>query len=78
MHLIRPHDCLPSLATGHEAGAILYTEGDDLYAAMIDSIANARQEVGFESYLFPAGCGDGPSETLYAINLEVNSTKSCP
>jgi len=52
MDFTHPDCCLPSLTTGGEAHAILYTEGDDLYAAMIDSIANARHEVGFESYLF--------------------------
>jgi cardiolipin synthase len=52
MPITHPHDCLPSLETGRDADAILYTEGDDLYAAMIDSIAIARHEVGLESYLF--------------------------
>jgi cardiolipin synthase len=52
MDFTHPDCCLPSLTTEGEAHAILYTEGDDLYAAMIDSIANARHEVGLESYLF--------------------------
>lgn len=52
MDTTHPDCCLPSLTTEGEAHAILYTEGDDLYAAMIDSIANARHEVGLESYLF--------------------------
>src|SRR3989304_5086880 len=47
-----PHDCLPSLPAGRAAGAFLYTEGDDLYAAMTDSIEAAQHEIGFESYLF--------------------------
>jgi len=46
------HDCIPSLVPHCEAGAVVYTEGDDLYTAMIDSIANARDAVDFESYLF--------------------------
>jgi len=46
------HDCTPALEPGCEAGAVLYTEGDDLYAAMIDSIARARHEINLESYLF--------------------------
>ncbi len=46
------HDCTPALELGCEAGAVLYTEGDELYAAMIDSIASARHEISLESYLF--------------------------
>lgn len=46
------HDCTPALEPGCEVGAVLYTEGDDLYAAMIDSIASARHEINVESYLF--------------------------
>lgn len=52
MHIPHPHDCPPSLIAGREVGAILYTEGDDLYAAMIDSIQTAQHEVDLESYLF--------------------------
>jgi len=52
MDTTHPDCCLPSLTTEGEAHAILYTEGDDLYAAMIDSIATAWHEVGLESYLF--------------------------
>jgi cardiolipin synthase len=52
MHPTHSHDCLPTLATGREADAILFTEGDELYAAMIDSIENAQHEIALESYLF--------------------------
>ena len=52
MHPTHSHDCLPALATGREADAILYTEGDELYAAMNDSIETAQHEIGLESYLF--------------------------
>jgi hypothetical protein len=44
MHPTPPHDCLPTLAKGSEAGAILYTEGDDLYAAMIATIEELLRE----------------------------------
>ena len=52
MHIPHPHDCPPSLIAGREVGAILYIEGDVLYAAMIDSIQSAQHQVDFESYLF--------------------------
>jgi len=46
-----PNDCIPTLATGREADAVpLYTEGDELYAAMIDSIETAQLKISLESH----------------------------
>jgi len=50
MHPTHSHDCLPTLATGREADAILFTEGDELYAAMIDSIETAQLKISLESH----------------------------
>lgn len=46
------HDCVPLLARGCDAGASLYIEGDELYAAMFDSIESAQRSVCLESYIF--------------------------
>ena len=46
-----PADCAPTLRPA-SAGLPLYVEGDDLYEAMLASIAGARREAWLESYIF--------------------------
>jgi len=43
--------CIPSLTEGYEALA-LFTEGDELYEAMLASIAGARDRVWLETFIF--------------------------
>jgi cardiolipin synthase len=43
--------CVPSLREGHGAFQ-LFTEGDDLYDAMISAIERAQRDIGMESYIF--------------------------
>lgn len=43
--------CTPSLTEGHDVLA-LFTEGDELYAAMLASIAGARDRVWLETFIF--------------------------
>ncbi len=45
--------CIPSLIEGSD-DFTLYTEGDDLYADMLASIASAEYSVDMESYIFAA------------------------
>lgn len=49
----RARICLPSLREGHGAFR-LFTEGDELYDAMISAIEGAEHDVGMESYIFEA------------------------
>jgi cardiolipin synthase len=42
---------VPTLGTDSES-LTLFTEGDDLYGAMLDSIRSARQSIRLESYIF--------------------------
>lgn len=46
-----PHLCLPLLVPGSDS-LHLFTEGDVLYEAMLGSIANARNNILLESYIF--------------------------
>src|SRR4030067_1759657 len=46
-----PHLCLPALLPGSDSLS-LFTEGDVLYEAMLGSIANARNNILLESYIF--------------------------
>ncbi len=43
--------CLPALVPGSDS-LHLFTEGDDLYEAMLRSISNARNNILLESYIF--------------------------
>jgi cardiolipin synthase len=43
--------CLPSLREGHGAFQ-LFSEGDQLYDAMISTIESAQRDIGMESYIF--------------------------
>ena len=43
--------CVPSLHEGHGAFR-LFTEGDELYDAMISAIEGAEHDIGMESYIF--------------------------
>lgn len=47
----RRHLCVPELRVGHEPFH-LYTEGDQLYEDMLQSIAGARDAIRLESYIF--------------------------
>ncbi|HHH35572.1 MAG TPA: cardiolipin synthase B [Gammaproteobacteria bacterium] len=47
----RCRGCVPRVEPGHEPFR-LYTEGDELYADMLRSIAGARQRIRMESYIF--------------------------
>lgn len=45
------YDCMPVLVPGSDS-LHLFTEGDDLYDAMLASISQARQDIRLESYIF--------------------------
>lgn len=45
------HTCVPFLGADPES-LFLFTEGDDLYEAMLEGIQSARQSIRLESYIF--------------------------
>ncbi len=51
LHESNPHLCLPMLVPGSDS-LQLFTEGDVLYEAMLDSITNAKNNILLESYIF--------------------------
>ena len=51
LHESVPHLCLPMLVPGNDS-LHFFTEGDVLYEAMLGSIANAKNTILLESYIF--------------------------
>ena len=49
----RERICVPILREGYGAFRV-FTEGDELYDAMVDAIAGAERDIGMESYIFAA------------------------
>ncbi len=49
----RAQICVPSLREGRGTFRV-FTEGDELYDAMVDAIAGAERDIGMESYIFAA------------------------
>lgn len=50
-HIEDPISCIPLIRKG-EGDFELFTEGDELYKAMLEAISNSRSSIRLESYIF--------------------------